>query len=171
MAGSLIVAARPPRGNAAVAVAVSGALTGLMIAGVGLRADLIVIGVFGFLMMATVPLVNGPSQAIWQAKVPHDLQGRVFSVRRMIAQGTAPLAMLISGPLVDKVVGPAMMPTGALASSLGQWLGTGPGRGAGLVFVAMGALTVVASLVALANPRFRNVEADLPDAAPLAAGA
>ncbi|MBS1714285.1 MAG: MFS transporter [Armatimonadetes bacterium] len=169
LAGSLIVAAKPPKGNSAVLVAVAGIATGAMIAGVGLRPDLLVIGTFGFLMMATVPLMNGPSQAIWQTKVPHELQGRVFSVRRMIAQATVPVAMIISGPLVDQVVGPAMMPGGALAPALGGFLGTGPGRGAGLVFVTMGVLTVMASLIALASPKFRNVESDLPDAVPATA--
>lgn len=31
------------------------------------------------------PLINASNQAIWQSKVPSDLQGRVFSARRLIA--------------------------------------------------------------------------------------
>src|SRR5690606_19567190 len=37
-----------------------------------------------------LPFINGSNQAIWQAKVAPDVQGRVFAARRLIAQITAP---------------------------------------------------------------------------------
>ena len=43
-----------------------------------------------FLMMVFLPILNGSNQAIWQSKVPPALQGRVFSVRRIIAQVIGP---------------------------------------------------------------------------------
>ncbi len=42
-----------------------------------------------FVMGAFLPAINAHSQSIWQAQVPRELQGRVFSVRRLIAQCTA----------------------------------------------------------------------------------
>jgi MFS transporter, DHA3 family, macrolide efflux protein len=36
-------------------------------------------------MMCCSPLVNASNQAIWQAKVAPDVQGRVFAVQRLIA--------------------------------------------------------------------------------------
>lgn len=43
------------------------------------------------------PLLNAHSQAIWQMQTPRELQGRVFSVRRVIAQFTGPIGALVAG--------------------------------------------------------------------------
>ncbi len=43
------------------------------------------------------PLLNAHSQTIWQAQTPRELQGRVFSVRRLIAQCSLPLGALSAG--------------------------------------------------------------------------
>lgn len=42
-------------------------------------------------------ILNVHSQAIWQLQTPRELQGRVFSVRRVIAQFTGPLGALVAG--------------------------------------------------------------------------
>ncbi|MFC2078301.1 MFS transporter, partial [Candidatus Bipolaricaulota bacterium] len=54
------------------------------------------------------PFVNGASQSIWQAKVAPDVQGRVFSARRMIAFGIGPVVPVLAGMLADYVTEPAM---------------------------------------------------------------
>ena len=46
-----------------------------------------------FCMMFFFPISNVHSQAIWQTQTPRELQGRVFSVRRLIAQFTSPLGV------------------------------------------------------------------------------
>jgi DHA3 family macrolide efflux protein-like MFS transporter len=43
------------------------------------------------------PLMNAHSQAIWQTQVPRELQGRVFSVRRLIAQFSSPISTALVG--------------------------------------------------------------------------
>jgi MFS transporter, DHA3 family, macrolide efflux protein len=116
-----------------------------------------------FFTMFFIPVINGSNQAIWQAKVAPDVQGRVFSVRRLIAQITAPAAMLISGPLADRVFEPAMMPGGTLASTFGSVIGTGPGAGMALMFVIFGALGVLVGLAGYLFPAVRNAEDLLPD--------
>jgi MFS family permease len=50
-----------------------------------------------FVMGAFLPAINAHSQSIWQAQVPRELQGRVFSVRRLIAQCTFPIGTVIGG--------------------------------------------------------------------------
>lgn len=164
LAGSILMSVWGGPKNRVVGVVASGMLIGLFLAGSGLQANVTLVAVCGFLMMFASPVTNGASQVIWQAKTPLELQGRVFSVRRMIAQGTAPIAMLISGPLVDRVFGPAMMPGGSLAPVLGPFIGVGAGRGVGLLFVLMGSLTVVVSIACLASPAMRKIESTLPDA-------
>lgn len=110
-----------------------------------------------------IPIINGSNQAIWQAKIPPDIQGRVFSVRRWIAQITAPLAMLLAGPLADQIFEPAMSPTGALAPVFGGLLGTGPGAGMSLMFLISGVLGIAVGLGGYSFPLIRNVETLLPD--------
>jgi len=117
------------------------------------------------LFFLTIPIINGSSQAIWQSKVPPDLQGRVFAVRRMIAQFTTPIGDFSAGPLTDRVFQPLMVPGGLLAASLGRWIGTGPGRGIALMFLAMAIFPLLIAVWGFANPRVRYVERDLPDAA------
>lgn len=66
-------------------------------------------------------IINGSNLAIWQSKVPPDVQGRVFAVRRLIAQVTSPLGVLIAGPLADFVFEPAMRFQSALAVLFGSF--------------------------------------------------
>lgn len=110
-----------------------------------------------------IPVINGSNQAIWQAKVAPDVQGRVFSVRRLIAQITAPVSMLIAGPLADRVFEPALMPGGKLASAFGWLVGTGPGSGMSLIVLGSGLLVVLVGLLPYGIYVVRNVETMLPD--------
>jgi MFS family permease len=119
---------------------------------------------FGMLMASFwIPLLNGSNQAIWQSKVSPDVQGRVFAVRRLIAQVTSPLAMLVAGPLADQVFEPAMREGGAWADTFGWLVGIGPGAGIALIVVLVGVLSMIVPLVAYAIPAIREVEDRLPD--------
>ncbi len=119
-----------------------------------------------FLMMFSFPIVNSSSQAIWQVKVHPSVQGRVFSVRRLIAQLTAPIAMLLAGPLADRLFEPAMMPAGALAPLFGGIIGTAPGSGIRLIFVITGFLVMIVGALGYAIPVVRDIETILPDHEP-----
>ncbi len=139
------------------------AVLGVTIAGLG--ASPIFPGLGLFILLFFVPIASGTSMAIWQSKVPPEMQGRVFSVRSMISQSMMPLAFLISGPLADRVFEPLMRDGGALANTfLGTLIGTGPGRGIGLMFVISGVTAVVVSGFAYMNRHVRNLETELPDA-------
>ena len=117
-----------------------------------------------FLGMFFAPIINGSNQAIWQAKVPPDLQGRVFSIRRLIAWFVSPLAMLIAGPLSDKVLEPAMQdPQSSLATSVGWAVGTGPGRGMALLFIIGGCLAALVALSGYVSRNLRDVDTLMPD--------
>ena len=48
-----------------------------------------------------VPMVNGPVQAILQATVHPEMQGRVFTLIRSVGQGMVPIGLAIAGPLAD----------------------------------------------------------------------
>jgi hypothetical protein len=116
-----------------------------------------------FLTMFFGPIINSSNQAIWQAKIPPEVQGRVFSVRRLIAQVTAPIAMLLAGPLADQIFEPAMLAGGALAPIFGGLFGTAPGSGIRLIFVITGILTMIVGALGYASPVVRDIETILAD--------
>jgi hypothetical protein len=113
--------------------------------------------------MVLTPMVAGTSQALWQSKVELEKQGRVFAVRQMVAMAAMPLAFLTAGPLADYVFEPALAEGGSLAASVGGLIGTGSGRGIGFYFVLLGGLLAVLAVISYANPKIRQLEADLPD--------
>ena len=139
-------------------------LAGLAIMGVGLFQSIPLIALATFFYYLPFPLVNGSDQAIWQRKVPPEVQGRVFSIRRMLAHSMIPLAYLTAGPLSDQVFKPLLSANGSLAASLGQFFGVGPSRGMGLLIFLMGLFIVVLTVSTALNPRVRNMEEELPDA-------
>jgi MFS family permease len=116
-----------------------------------------------FLGALFIPVINGSNQAIWQAKVAPDVQGRVFSIRRLIAWFVNPVAMLIAGPLADIILEPAMRTDGALTGAFGWLVGVGPGAGMGLIFVFCGLLAAFVGIGGYAIPAIRDVETILPD--------
>lgn len=141
-------------------------LLGSFILGIGQSLNFWVAG--AFLSMFFIPVLNGSNQAIWQAKVAPDVQGRVFATRRLIAQITGPLAMLTAGPLADWLFEPAMQPGGAWAPLFGWLVGMGPGAGMGLLFVVTSLIGALAVLLGYTIPAVRNIETLLPDYAPVA---
>jgi MFS family permease len=109
------------------------------------------------------PLINTSNQAIWQAKVAPDVQGRVFSTRRLIAWFTNPISPIIAGGLADYVLEPAMKSDSALASVFGGLFGTGPGAGMGLLIFFCGLGGAAVGLAGYLIPAIRNAEDLLPD--------
>ena len=107
---------------------------------------------------------NGASQAIWQAKVAPDVQGRVFSARRMIAWAVNPITPILAGVLADYVTEPAMQANTWLAHTFSWLVGTSPGSGMAVQFVLSGiAYMLIAFLTYLFVPVVRNLEDQLPD--------
>lgn len=119
------------------------------------------VGLFVFLF--AVPIMNGSNQAIWQAKVAPDVQGRVFSIRRLLAWISLPMAKLIAIPLADKWLEPAMREGGLLIERLGWLVGVGPGAGTALLFIFSGVAIPLAILGAYRLRLIRDVEDLLPD--------
>jgi hypothetical protein len=110
-----------------------------------------------------VPIVNGSNQAIWQSKVAPDLQGRVFSARRLIAWLTNPISPLIAGTLADYVLEPAMRAPSAVSSLFSWLIPAGPGAGMGLLIFFGGLGGILAGLSGYFVKAIRNAEDILPD--------
>ena len=125
----------------------------------------IAVGQFVFLFF--IPIAAALSQAVWQIKIPADIQGRVFAMRAMLSYSIIPLANLVAGPLADNIFEPLMAEGGALSSTfLGRLVGVGPGRGIAVIFLISALFLWVSSLVIFTYPRVRNLEEEIPDAIP-----
>ncbi len=129
----------------------------------GLGRGLPVWAVSAFAFSFFIPVINGSNQAIWQSKVPPDIQGRVFSIRMLIAWFVSPLARLVAGPLADQVFEPAMAVGGNLAGAFGWLVGTGPGSGMALILIFAGLGAMLSGLGGYLFRMVRDVEQILPD--------
>ena len=109
------------------------------------------------------PLINGSNQAIWQSKVAPDVQGRVFSARRLIAWLTNPISPIIAGVLADYLLEPAARAGTGLPGAFSWMVGTGPGSGMGLLLVFCGLGAALAGLAGYFIPAVHNAETILPD--------
>lgn len=99
----------------------------------GLSLSIYLSAAMAFIVVGVIPILNAHSQTIWQTQTPRELQGRVFSVRRVIAQFSAPIATAVVG-----------------------WLGGlyNPG----VVIAIFGAITVVFCIGQMFNPLLLRVE-------------
>jgi DHA3 family macrolide efflux protein-like MFS transporter len=137
------------------------ALFGMILFGLGRSLYLWI--PLAFLAAINFPLTQSASNAIWQAKVAPDIQGRVFSARRLIAWLVDPIMPVASGLMADYVMEPAMNSNTGLAYTFGGMVGTSPGSGMALMFVISGLLYLAVTAAAWCIPVVRNVETILPD--------
>lgn len=117
---------------------VYGVIVPLIIAGVaqvgfGLSQWLYFSALMVFIFDFMTPIMNAHSQTIWQTQTPHELQGRVFAVRRLIAQFTWPMSAALAGWAAGRF-------------------------DPGLVVAALGAVLVIFCVGQLFNPYLLNVE-------------
>jgi DHA3 family macrolide efflux protein-like MFS transporter len=103
------------------------------------------------------------STSLLQVKVAPDVQGRVFSARRMLTWFPDTFTPVLGGLLADYVMEPAMQ-NGSWVSKLFGWMaGTGPGSGMAVMMVVFGILTIAALSSGYIFPSIRNMEDLLPD--------
>ena len=132
----------------------------------GLRPSvpLVATGVFG--MFAALTVMNTIYATIIQVKVPARFHGRVFAVNTVFAWCTMPVGFLLLGPGAATAFQRVIEPGGALSSTAGAVLGTGAGRGLGLVYVLFGLVLALAAACARGLPALARFDDETPDAQP-----
>ncbi|MBW4537469.1 MAG: MFS transporter [Pleurocapsa minor HA4230-MV1] len=110
------------------------------------------------------PIIGSSEQSIWLAKIPPEIQGRVFAARFLMTQMPALIALGMTGILADRVFEPAMMPGGSLTPLLGGLFGTGLGSGMAVQYTLFAVGGVILGLSGYAFAQLRNIETILPDA-------
>jgi MFS transporter, DHA3 family, macrolide efflux protein len=114
-----------------------------------------------FFAAALMPMFYSSSNAIWYAKVPTHLQGRVLAADQIIGIIVSAVAPLLGGFLADRVFEPAMN-GGAGAPIFGRFVGTGHGSGITLLFVSMAICTTIVGIAGYGVRSLTEVES-LPD--------
>lgn len=115
------------------------ALQGAIAIAVGFKTSIATLMFGAFAYVFLFPIIGACCQAIWQSKVPNELQGRVGAVRIMIVNLVRPASFFLAGILADHVLAPRML------------------------VMLMGITTVLGAIVAYAYPRIRQIEIELPD--------
>ncbi|MEC9442515.1 MAG: MFS transporter [Myxococcota bacterium] len=119
---------------------------------------------FGFVFLFFHAMESGVSQDLWQRKVPGELQGRVFAIRRTISWLLVPVCYALAGPIVDDWFTPMMRRGGAWHDALSPHFGDAK-LGAILVLMAASGLLRGGVLVPLATriDALMRIEEQLPD--------
>ncbi|MGW4464799.1 amino acid adenylation domain-containing protein [Micromonospora sp. NPDC004704] len=147
-----------------VLLAMAAASAGMALVGVFPAVWCATIGLFGLAL--GVAVAEAHFIAMIQTKVGFELQGRVLALYLSVMMLATPLGFLIVAPLADTWVRPLLEPGGGLASSVGQVLGTGPGRGFAFLVVLSGLAQLAWAWWGWRNPVLRDLERTLPDALP-----
>ncbi len=107
------------------------------------------------------PVQEGAYKALWMDEVEAGMQGRLFALNVFVMRLVSIPALIVAGPLADRLFEPAMRPDGLLVGELGWLFGTEQGAGFSLFFTLSGLLMLVVSLVGswkldLGRSRFNN---------------
>ncbi len=128
----------------------------------GANVSPLALGAALFVAMLSVSINNTVLMTLLQAKVPGDMQGRIFAIVMQLALVLMPVGYLVIGPLADQVFTPLASAPAWTASALATLFGSGAAGGMGLLFAASGVLALVALLVTFALQSVRNMEDTLP---------
>ncbi len=105
-----------------------------------------------------LPIVNTSLDVLVRRNVPDDLQARVWSIVSLISQIGMIIAFAGAGYLADHVFNPWFMHGGYFASSLGQVIGVGPGRGIGLIYIICGILLSATGILVISFKTLRKLD-------------
>ncbi|MEM9452151.1 MAG: MFS transporter [Cyanobacteria bacterium P01_E01_bin.6] len=109
------------------------------------------------------PLIFSSYMAIWYAKVPPNLQGRVFAADYLVGTLIGASASLSAGLLADNVFEPAMQSHQSFASHLEILVGAGEGNGMALLIVISSLGMLLIGIGGFVIRRLRDAELLIPD--------
>lgn len=131
---------------------------GLFMAAFGLRENIVLIGISGFLFFAMMPFANVSLDFLVRTNLDNSVQGRAWALIGVISQLGFVAAYALSGVLADYVFTPLLVEGGALAGSVGKIIGTGAGRGTGFLIIIAGMLLCVTSVILYQLKSVRKLE-------------
>lgn len=111
---------------------------GIFYSSLGISTGILPLVISGFLFFCALPFVNTALDVLVRRRVDRNMQGRVWSLVSLITQLGMLLAFGLAGILADRFFNPLFLEDRGAFSFLRGWIGTGPGRGIGFMFVISG---------------------------------
>lgn len=100
------------------------------------------------------PLLGSCRSALWMDNISSESQGRVFAANSLVTQIASAIAVLLAGPLADRVLEPAM--------ASGNWLspifGSGPGAGMAILYFICSLALLLIGISGFWVPQLRAIE-------------
>ncbi len=159
LASSVVIGIIPIKKGFAKILSASLFCTGMFMALFGLKEDIVLVCVFGFLFFASLPFANTALDYLVRINIDNSVQGRAWGLIGVISQLGYVGAYAISGLLADYVFTPMLLEDGALANSVGRVIGIGPGRGIGFLVILTGTFICVVSVLLYSMKPVRELEA------------
>jgi DHA3 family multidrug efflux protein-like MFS transporter len=123
-----------------------------------LRSSIVLLAAGFLIYMLLIPIAEAAEQTTIQRVVPLATQGRVFGFAQSLETAASPVTSFLIGPIAQVWVIP-FMTTGAGATAIGGWFGTGPDRAMALLFIAAGLLGLVATVLAMRSRAYAALSA------------
>lgn len=139
-------------------LSVSLGLMGLFFSFIGMRGNILMIIIPGFLFFFTLPFANSSIEVLIRQNISNEKQGRAWSLISFITYFGAITAYSIAGFLADKIFNPLFMPGGALVITLGHIFGEGPGRGIAFIFFNSGIIVIFLSIIIYRSKSIRQLD-------------
>lgn len=158
LVGSVVIGILGIKKNYSRILMVSLILCGCFMALIGTSTYMVFILSASILFFAALPFVNTCADVLIRVSIPNEVQGRVWGLISLLTQIGYVIAYSACGILADNVFEPMMQENGLLASSIGKVIGTGEGRGIGLMIILAGVLMVVVALVLGSRKSIREIE-------------
>ena len=111
-----------------------------------------------FATYLSAAVMNAHLTALMRLNVPLEMQGRVFSARDTLQNGSIPLGLFLGGFAADHVFEPFMATDSPLQRGLSRLFGGGSGSGIAVIFFAVGALGAALSFTRMRKPLYQDLE-------------
>ena len=133
-------------------------LCGISIVLFGSSISIIFLGITAFLFFASLPFANTSLEVLIRKNIPNEVQGRVWSLIGLVTQFGYIISYICAGVLADYVFNPLLNKDGLLANSIGKLIGTGNGRGIGLLFIITGMIIIILAITISKNKNIKSLE-------------
>lgn len=130
-------------------------------AGVATGPDLWQLCAFGAFGCGAIAQICGTT--LWMRKLPQAIQGSALAAVSGISMLGVCLVLMGGCALVERVLEPMAQAQHIYTGSLFNYLVHGKGRGAALLFIAVGCLFLVIFIFAYMHPRMRYLDKHVPD--------
>lgn len=115
---------------------------GIFFALMGVRENVFMTALFGFLMFLFMPAVQIGAEVLIRKSLDNEVQGRAFGMISLITQMGYILAYILSGVLADYIFEPFMRGDSAVAKGIEMIIGAGEGRGIALLIILGGSALI-----------------------------